>query len=127
MNFNIITFALSLPSPWSSVHPIHATDDTFAEEVLRANLPVVVEFWANSAPFGADLSPIVHELAQEFTGRVKFVRFNVDQASHVAIGAGFSTVPALFLYRDGRRVDFLGGVHPRETVVQRIELFVAEN
>ncbi|MEE8422184.1 MAG: thioredoxin [Dehalococcoidia bacterium] len=88
-------------------------DDTFATEVLeRSNdLPIVVDFWAPWCGPCRIIGPVLEQLAQEYSGRVRLVKVNVDENPKVATQYGISSIPAVMAFRDGApATQFVGAV-----------------
>jgi thioredoxin 1 len=83
----------------NNVH--NSTDETFESDVLKADLPVLVDFWAEwCAPCRA-IAPVVEELAREYAGRVKFVKVNVDRSSETPAKYNVRGIPTLILVKNG--------------------------
>lgn len=90
--------------------PIEVTAEMFEQEVLKSELPVVVDFYASWCAPCKMLAPIVDKLAVEFDGRVKFVKVNVEEEFLLADQYGIHGVPTLVLLRGGIVVDTLVGL-----------------
>jgi thioredoxin 1 len=89
------------------------TDDNFEAEVLKSSEPVLVDFWATwCAPCKA-IAPIVDELAESYTGRVKIGKVNVDENQSTPGQYGVRGIPTLILFKNGKVVDQLVGAVPR--------------
>jgi thioredoxin 1 len=84
------------------------TDATFADEVLASEIPVVVDFWAPWCKPCEAIEPHLRALAEEWAGRVRFVRLNIDENLAVPGRYGVLSIPTMILYIEGE---------PRETVV----------
>jgi len=85
------------------------SENSFETEVLRANLPVVVDFYAEWCGPCKMLAPLLEQLANEFQGRIKFVKANVDETPGLAAAYQITGVPTLALFRGGERIDALVG------------------
>ena len=83
---------------------IELTNENFDAEVLRSELPVLVDFWATWCGPCMMLGPIVAEVATEYAGRVKVGKVNVDNAPELAARYGIMSIPALLLFRKGEVV-----------------------
>lgn len=77
-------------------------DDTFEEEVLNADLPVLVDFWASWCGPCKMFAPIFEDVASDYIGKIKMVKANVDEASIFAQKYGVRSVPTLILFKEGQ-------------------------
>jgi thioredoxin 1 len=84
-----------------SVHVNSVGDADFAQQVLSSELPVVVDFWAPWCKPCQDVSPVVESLAQNYAGKVRFVKLNVDENPQITGDMGIRGLPTLMLLRDG--------------------------
>ena len=89
------------------------TDDTFDAEVKNADLPVVVDFWAEWCGPCKQIGPALEELSEEYEGRVKIVKVNVDENPNSPAQMGVRGIPALFLFKDGQVVSNKIGAAPK--------------
>jgi thioredoxin 1 len=92
---------------------IHVNDKNFTSEVLNADLPVLVEFWATWCGPCRSISPIVEELAKEFSGKVKVTKLNVDESHATPSQYGVRGIPTLILFKGGKILDQIVGAVPR--------------
>lgn len=91
----------------------HVTTQEFESEVLRSEQPVLVDFYATWCPPCKILSPVLDKLANEFAGRVKVVKVNVEEEFSLAARYGISGVPTLMVFKGGVIVDTMVGLlHP---------------
>jgi thioredoxin 1 len=100
---------------------IHVTDKNFAEEVLNADLPVLVDFWATWCAPCRSISPIVEDLANEFTGKVKVTKCNVDENPGTPSQYGVRGIPTLILFKEGKIFDQIVGAVPKARLKSMIE------
>ena len=85
------------------------SDASFDAEVLKSPKPVVVEFWADWSGPCARLSPVLEQLAAEYADKIDIVKVNVDENPETAGAFGISSVPSVFLFKDGeRRISVIG-------------------
>jgi thioredoxin 1 len=103
-------------------HPVRVTDATFESEVVRSELPVVVDFYADWCAPCRVTEPMIRELSAKLAGRVKFTKVNVDEASAVARSYGIHSIPTFLFLQDGhergREVGPVGTVEFR-AILQR--------
>ncbi len=91
------------------VQPTHVDDGNFAAEVLRAELPVVVDVWSPGCAPCRMLEPIVMDLATDYAGRVKVVELNAAEAGQTAARYGVMGTPTVLFFRKGREVERVVG------------------
>ena len=96
-----------------TVHPVTLTDGNFDKEVLQANVPVLVDFWAEWCGPCKALGPTIEALAGDFHGRAKVGKLDVD-ANQVAGSFGIRSIPTVILFRDGKPVTQWVGVQPKQ-------------
>ena len=89
------------------------TDNNFKAEVLEAKGLVLVDFWATWCGPCMMLSPVIDTLAQEYEGKIKVGKVDVDQNSDVATAYGISSIPCLLLFKDGELIDRKVGASPK--------------
>jgi thioredoxin 1 len=89
------------------------TDQTFEQDVLQADLPVVVDFWAPWCGPCRAVEPILEQLASESEGRVRFVKVNIDESPSFASRYGVLSIPTAILFAEGEAQETLIGARPR--------------
>lgn len=90
------------------------TDATFDHEVLRSDKPVIVDFWADWCGPCRMVSPVLDQLAEEHTGKVEVVKVNIDENPRVAAEFGITSIPAIYLFKDGALKSAVLGARPKQ-------------
>ncbi len=103
-----------------SAHPLMLTDANFDQIVLRSELPVLVDFWAEWCGPCRMIAPTVAQLAQEFAGRAVIGKLNVDENPRTAQRFQIMSIPALYIFRGGQVVDRLIGAQPAPVLRERL-------
>jgi thioredoxin len=96
-------------------------DSDFATEVENASSPVMVDFYADWCSPCIILGPIVDQIAEEYNGRAKVVKFNVDQNPQIPQQLGIQGIPTVAFYKDGQLVDRVVGLVPKEELSRRLD------
>ncbi len=99
---------------------IEITDAQFSQEVLNSDVPVLVDFWAPWCGPCRMVAPILEEISQEYAGKLKVVKVNVDESPIVASSYGIMSIPTMILFRGGNPVGKLVGAVPKEMIKQHL-------
>ncbi len=99
---------------------IHVTDETFEDEIIKSEIPAIVDFWANWCGPCRALGPILEEVADFYRNRVKVSKINIDDNPNVTARYGVMSIPTMILFRDGKPIERLVGLVAKE----RLEEFV---
>ena len=105
--------------------PITLTDDNFSDEVLNADTPVLVDFWAAWCGPCRMIAPIVAELAGEYEGRVKVCKIDVDNAQKIAGEYRIRSIPALLIFNDGKVAEQVIGAVPKIQIAEKLDTVLA--
>ena len=100
----------------------HFNDSNFDQEVLHSDVPVMVDFYADWCGPCRMVSPVVEELAGQYTGKVKVGKLNVDESSAVARKYNVMSIPTLLFVKNGQVVDQIVGALPKDKIQQHLEL-----
>ena len=106
-------------------HPIDVTDSSFDEEVIQADTPVLVDFWADWCAPCKMIAPIVEELAGEFDGKIKFAKLDVDSNPKSASNYGIRGIPTMLIFNGGEPVDQVVGAVPKSVIKKKLEQAIA--
>ena len=99
---------------------LYVTEDTFQREVLESHQPVLVDFTAVWCGPCKMLEPVVKDLADEWNGKVKIVKLDVDQDANVAMQYQVMGVPTLMLFNDGKARERLTGYVPKKKIISKL-------
>lgn len=95
---------------------ITITDTNFDSEVLKSSQPVLIDFWASwCAPCRA-IAPVVEQLAQEYAGKIKFGKVNIDENPRTPTQFDVRSIPTLLMFRDGKVVGQIIGAVPKPKI-----------
>jgi thioredoxin 1 len=105
--------------------PIAVTDASFEDDVIKAETPVLVDFWADWCAPCKMIAPIVEELADEFDGSVRFAKLDVDSNPKTATNYGIRGIPTLLIFNGGQPVDQVVGAVSKSVLKRRLKEAIA--
>ena len=97
------------------------TDSNFDEEVIKSNQPVLVDFWAEWCGPCKQLTPTIDALAEEYNGKAKIGKVNVDNSPSTAAGYGIRSIPSLLFFKDGKVQQQMVGTNPKEEIAKILD------
>jgi thioredoxin 2 len=117
----------SLIIPQQKIVAFEVTDNSFAREVLSSETSVLVDCWAPWCGPCRTLSPIIDELASDYANGVKVVKLNVDENPLTASQYGIRSIPTMLFFKEGKMVDKLTGVLPKEEIERHLLAIINTN
>lgn len=99
---------------------IAVTDETFETEVLKSDLPVLVDFWAEWCGPCKAVAPLIEEISDEMAGKVKVVKVNIEDAPQTPTKYAVRGIPTLMLFKDGQLADTRVGGLPKSKITEWI-------
>jgi thioredoxin 1 len=105
--------------------PQNVSDNEWQDEVLAADIPVLVDFWAPWCGPCRMVAPVVDELATEYEGKVKFVKLNTDDNVGTATKYGIRSIPTLMVFKGGEAVEQVIGFRPKSELKKSLERALA--
>jgi len=100
------------------------SDGAFEQEVLKSDVPVVVDFWAEWCPPCRALAPTFEELAARYSGSIKFLKLNVDENAEVPQRYGIKGIPTLIFFDGGHESERLVGAAGKEVLARLLDKYV---
>jgi len=106
------------------MHQVEITDTNFTTEVEKSDIPVLIDFWAVWCGPCRMIAPIVEELAQEYQGKLKVGKLDVDNNPGVPTRFGIRSIPTLLLFKNGNVVEQIVGAVPKGYIIDKIKPYI---
>ena len=100
--------------------PVEITDATFSQEVLKSDKPVLIDFWAEWCGPCKMIAPLVEELANEYQGKLKVGKVDVDSNQQTSMQFGIRSIPTLLIFKNGKVVDQIVGAVPKAALTDKV-------
>lgn len=101
---------------------VHATDQSFDQDVIQSQVPVMVDFWAPWCAPCRTMGQTLEKVAPEMDGKVKIVKVNVDENPQIASRFGIQSIPTLIFFKDSEAIGMIPGALPAEALRQALNL-----
>jgi thioredoxin 1 len=96
-------------------------EKNFEDEVLKSDLPVLVDFWAPWCGPCQMLTPILEDVANDYEGKIRVVKVNIQENENLASQYGIMAIPNLKIFKNGQVIDEIIGLQPKEAIGEKIE------
>jgi len=103
---------------------LEVDEKSFEAEVLNSEAPVLVDFWATWCGPCRKLGPILDEISQDYSDKLKVVKVNTDENMNIAKDYSISGLPTLLIFKDGKAQERMVGLMPKSTITKNIEKYV---
>ena len=105
--------------------PQEVTDAEFDQQVLKADLPVLVDFWAEWCGPCHQIAPILERLAEEYDGKIKFVKVDTEENFETTSSYGILSLPTLLVFKEGQQIERITGARPKGDLMRYLDKALA--
>ena len=105
-----------------SLMALDVTEQTFEQEVLNSQTPVIVDFWAEWCGPCHAVAPVLEKIVEERKDEVKLVKVNIDEEQGLSMRYGVMSIPTMILFRDGEPTAAITGAHPKGAIERALGL-----
>ena len=100
---------------------MNITSKNFKEEVLKSDLPVLVDFWASWCGPCKMMTPVVEQIAKDMDGKAKVCKVNIDEEQDLAMEYGIMSIPTFLIFKDGKVVNSAVGVRDKQELMNLLQ------
>lgn len=104
--------------------PITITDDNFETEVLNSEIPVLIDFWAVWCGPCKIIAPVVEQIAEEYDGKIKVGKLDVDDNQQTSIKFGVRSIPTILIFKSGQVKETIIGAVAKQQIIQKVNAVI---